>query len=371
MSTRPKKILQICQKANDSVSQFDLFEESARALSSVGHIVTFCLLEGDADIESLEARTGCNIVHLNLEKKDFRGLGLTALRKLYRLIKQEKFDVVITHRYKPSYLMLTLTPFLACEKFISVFHGMKQFNRIGRRLLAKLLIDNRWTLVAVSKAVALDLVDSGLPYERTKVVYNAIDSKTMNSQFLTRHSAREALQIPDDRTVIGTIGRTTQVKGHKYLLDAFEQVCQQRDDLHLVIIGGGDLEDQLRTQVKDLNLMDRVTMTGAKSDAYRYLKAMDIFTLSSLSEGLPIAMLEAICARVPVVGTNVGGIPELIPDNQFIAEPQNSQSIAVVIQRLLELSEDERHDYILKLEAKILDSFSIEKYHQNFQSLVL
>ncbi|TNE84069.1 MAG: glycosyltransferase family 1 protein [Gammaproteobacteria bacterium] len=364
------KILEICQKANDTVQQFDLFEESIRALTSCGHDVTLCLLEKSPQVNELKKRTGAKIHEMNFEKKDFRGLGVRGLVKLYMLLKKEHFDVVITHRYKPSYLMMILSFFVPCRKVISVFHGMRQFNRAGRRWLARWAIKDNWKCIAVSKAVKSDLESVGIPEGNIEVIYNAIDAVGMQEKFYSRREARDILGLEDGDQVIGTIGRVERVKGHEFLIDAFAQLSVMNTDWKLVIIGGGTLQEGLEQKIDQYGLGGRVMITGAIPDAYRLLPAFDTFVMSSLSEGLPIAMLEAICAGLPLAGTNVGGIPELIPEKDLIAESGSSDSLAEVMERLLSLSEDRRSEYVEALRDKLANEFSMENYWESYQRIV-
>ncbi|ROR98825.1 glycosyltransferase involved in cell wall biosynthesis [Sinobacterium caligoides] len=363
------KILQVCQKANDMVSEFDLFEETVRALTLEGHDVTFCVLEGDVDVSAIEQRTHSKVVEMGFDKSDFRGIGIRALKQMYAFVKREQYDLIITHRYKPSYLLMILSLFLKHGRFVSVYHGMFQFKRLGRRLLARVVLNDRWKFVAVSHAVKVDLIASGVAEKHVEVIYNALDSDKMRKNLFSREDARCRLGLQEEDLVIGTIGRVSKVKGHCYLLEAFSTL-QVYPHAKLLIIGGGPLEAALWQQAEKLGISERLVITGMVPDAYRLLPGLDYFVMSSLSEGLPIAMLEAICAGLTVVGTRAGGIPELITRDEFIAERQSAGSLAASLKKVLALDAAGLSHYHAELEEKTLSKFSLETYYRKYRQLI-
>ena len=106
-------------------------------------------------------------------------------------------------------------------------------------------------------------------------------------------------------------------KGHTFLLEAFSELVKenQREQLFLLLVGSGPLEKTLRDQVKELKLGERVIFTGERKDVKNCFAASDVFVLSSLWEGVPNAMLEALASGLPVVATSVGGVPEIVKDS--------------------------------------------------------
>ena len=125
---------------------------------------------------------------------------------------------------------------------------------------------------------------------------------------------RRELGVPEDVRVIVTAGRFSPQKGFSYLLDALPKVLQSFSDVHLVLIGEGELRGDLEHQIERLNIRDRVHLPGYRRDVPRLLGASDLFVLPSLYEGLPNVMLEAMAAGIPVVATSVNGVPEVVED---------------------------------------------------------
>lgn len=367
--TIPVKILQLCYKTNEVVSQFDLFEEVARAFDGSGHEFIFGVLTGEPD-PALAARVGCATEYFGLSKRELKSFNLGTLVRLVTYIRRHRIDVVITHRYKPCLLAALASPLLPDCRFVAVFHGYKQFDRRSRQWLARLFFNQRWRVVAVSEAVQRDLIEHRIPAERIVVIPNAVDSAGIEHNQFHRDEARRQLSLPADAIVVGALGGTRAVKGHRYLLDAFAQVAPIQPHLALLLLGGGELEAALREQAERLGIADRVTITGMIANGYRYLPAVDVFVQPSLSEGLPIAVLEAMATRLPVIGTRVGGIPETVGAFGLLVPSADSAALAGALQELLSWPVERRAEQGAALHARLNSQFTIEAYHQRYRALV-
>lgn len=183
-----------------------------------------------------------------------------------------------------------------------------------------LWLTQRWlsrtasSIAAVSENVRGYLVErQKLPPARVVVVPNGIDIAAFAAP-RDRAAIRAELGLPAESLVIGTVGRMVPVKNHALLLDAFQLVAARVPTAHLLICGDGLLRQVTEARAEELGLAERVTFTGLRRDVPRVLAALDVFCLSSDSEGLPLAILEALAAGLPVVATAVGGVPELITE---------------------------------------------------------
>jgi glycosyltransferase involved in cell wall biosynthesis len=119
------------------------------------------------------------------------------------------------------------------------------------------------------------------------------------------------------RLRLGTIGRLVPAKGHAVLIEAFSRVAARLPHATLQIFGYGALEDALRAQIRELGMENRILLEGRTTDPARTLAALDLFVFSSVNEGLPLVILEAMAAGLPVVATRVGGVPEVAPASLF------------------------------------------------------
>lgn len=366
---RPCRILQICDRTHDYVQGFDLAEEIARALIAAGHEVTFGVLTGKPD-PHLAVRVGCPVKAFGFSKKQLKPTSFSAMCEIIRYVRHGDYDIVITHRFKPWLMMAVAALWLPRCRFAAVFHAFKQFDRRRRQWLARRLLDKRWRLVAVSQALRNDLVEHRIPSAQIRVIANTIDIDGVLDAQLSREAARAELKLPPEAFVIGTIGRCKAVKGHRYLIDAFSQIARLRVDAVLIIIGGGEDEDMLRQHALALGLQQRVVITGSIVNASRLLRALDVFVLPSLSEGLPLSMLEAMATALPAIGTRVGGVPEAMGEHGLMVEPANAAQLAAALEAVLNWRAEQRDNYVQQLQQHLRANFSIEQYHRRCRELV-
>ena len=170
---------------------------------------------------------------------------------------------------------------------------------------------------------------------KVEVIYNAVDWSRLETT-ISREDMRRAMDVPVEGPLLGIIARLTEQKGHRVLLDALAQ----RPDLsraHLVIVGDGPLSAALQRQAAGLGIADRVRFLGARRDLGNLLSAIDVFVMPSFWEGLPLAMVLAMGAGLPVVATRVAGIPEVVQDgvNGLLVTPGESGELGAALSRVV------------------------------------
>lgn len=176
--------------------------------------------------------------------------------------------------------------------------------------------------------------ETGFPAERMRVIPNGVDVRRIDEA--NQVGVREELGIAIDNFVIGTVARLDATKDTMTLARAFARM-RKHNSLKLLIVGDGSERARLERFAAESGLNAAIIFTGARHDVPRLLSAMNVFALPSLSEGLPITVLEAMAARLPVVATNVGALSELIQDGVtgFLVEPQQDEAMAERLIRLL------------------------------------
>jgi glycosyltransferase involved in cell wall biosynthesis len=147
---------------------------------------------------------------------------------------------------------------------------------------------------------------------RVDVIYNAVDWSQLQTT-LAPGALRATVGVPADAPLAGIIARLTEQKAHRHLFDAMA-TTPGLESLHLLVVGDGELRDDLRGQVERLGLSGRVHFLGARRDLGDLLAAIDLFVMPSLWEGLPLSMVLAMGAGLPVIATHVAGIPEVVQD---------------------------------------------------------
>lgn len=190
-------------------------------------------------------------------------------------------------------------------------------------------INKRWgdRVIAVSDYDRKNLIKAGLPRNKITLIHNGIP-ETLE---------KRELPINIEGFIIGATARLTKSKGINYLIEAFSHIYNKYKDVNLVIIGDGEEKENLERLAKKLNVKDRVFFLGVLPNARFYFRNFHIFVLPSIFEAFGIVLLEAISQKVPVIGTKVGGISEIIEDGKtgLLVPPRDSLALAQAIERLI------------------------------------
>jgi glycosyltransferase involved in cell wall biosynthesis len=257
------------------------------------------------------------------------GLSLGTLSRIVRRLRADKPEALHTHNAVVHHYGAVAAKLAGIPVVVNTQHGTgtladMRLSRIFRAVLP-------WTslVVSVGEGVRQFLVkERRIPVEKTRVILNGIPLAKFE-QFV----AHPASRLPAIR--FGTVGRLERPKDHRTLLNAFAQVAADLPDAELHIAGGGSLRDDLDEQLRALNLTGRVRMHGARNDVPAFLSTLDIFVLSSVTEGLPIAVLEAMAVGLPIVSTRVNGIGEVTsPEFAEYCNPGQPAELAEAMLRM-------------------------------------
>jgi glycosyltransferase involved in cell wall biosynthesis len=238
--------------------------------------------------------------------------------------------------YDSNLLALPLAWFAGVPVRIATHHGIIEgFPRLLERLHSGLVNTGMASkLVNVSRKVLEQASAAGIRREHMTVIPNGIPPTQLPSN--GRVETRRELGIADDAVLVLSVGRLVYQKGHEYLIQAMQMSVRESPSIRAVICGEGPLRDVLERKVTRLGLEGRVTLTGNRLDIGRYLSAADIFVLPSRWEGLPVALLEAMDAGLPVVATGVEGVEEVIQnaDEGILVPPEDARALAASISAL-------------------------------------
>jgi len=189
--------------------------------------------------------------------------------------------------------------------------------------------------IAASRAIKDILVQDRIPSGRIDVVHDGIDvEKIQNRPAIDLHAE---YWLPHGVPVIVNVGALVAHKGQKFLIDAMPLVLRDVPDAHLVILGEGDLRPALERQIKQLSLTKRVLLPGFREDVLSLVKSADLFVMSSVTEGLGSAVLDAMAMGLAVVGTTAGGIPEAVVPGTTgeLVPPADAKMLAAAMVKLL------------------------------------
>jgi glycosyltransferase involved in cell wall biosynthesis len=232
--------------------------------------------------------------------------------RLNKLLNKEHYDIIHTHMPVPAVAARLAHTGHPPSQLIHTEHNVWQRYRRPTYWGNALTYKRNAKVIAVSEAVAESIDRRWLPDEERLVVVRHGLCLSERQEAPSRAEARRELGLPEDGLVVGTVGNLTPKKGHSILIDAFERLRVTNPDARLVIIGGGPLEQRLRSELVARGLADVVLMTGSRADVQQLLPAFDIYASASLYEGLPIAVVEALAAGLPVVVTDAGGTGEVV-----------------------------------------------------------
>ena len=372
-NSRRIRILQLQKNYHtDSNVATDLHEQIMEAFPRDRFEVTSAFLQGSPE---LEHPLSCaeHVHYFQLDDKAMGGLRIGLHLALRRYCREGRFDVVICHRFKPVSMLMTISRFLPIPLCIGVSHSIGEYDRFWRRRLAAFSIRPNWRFVGVSPTVRDYLINLGCGFtpDNTVAINNALDLQIVEAMFLPRAAAREELGLPQTARLIGAIGRLVPIKGHIYLVRAFAAIASRHPDVHLAIIGEGREEDRLREAVEQHGLADRVHLLGWRTRAKRYIRAFDLWTMPSLSEGLPLALLEGMCGQLPIIATNIPQMRLLIEGAGGLAvPPADADALAMALDQYLGLDGEALGRKGMQAYAYVRDNMSIAQYRSAWLQLI-
>lgn len=315
---------------------------SPRFLQRLGYRSKLAYLHppGDVGIEGLQRR-GAALEAEVVSIPDRGPFDLKVVRDLVRLCRRERVDVWHGHDYKSNVLGLAVSRFWPC-KLVTTLHGWT--NLSGRMPLY--VRADRWSLkyyralICVSADLREECLRAGIPRARCHLVHNAIDGDDYR-RGVSAAAAKRALGAPEQDLLLGAVGRLSDEKGFDSLIRATVDLRRAGRPVRLWIAGEGPARADLERLVAELACGDFVRLLGHVADPRPLYEAMDAYVLSSIREGLPNVVLEAMAMQVPVVATRVAGVPTLVEDGAsgLIVEPGDRAALTRGIERLVDSPE--------------------------------
>lgn len=261
---------------------------------------------------------------------------IAAVLKLRNISKKIKPDVVHLHTAHAHTLGLLASRLAKVKKIVVTrrmdfpikgFSSRLKYNKVDK-------------IVAISEIIKDILIRGGVKKEKITVIYSTVNCE----DFSGKSNLREELGLADDTLLLGTVASLVGRKGHRHLFGAMVKVKEKFPQIKLLVVGEGPLEKDLKKLAKRLGLENEVIFLGFRKDIPEILNILDVFVLASLKEGLGVSLLEAAGHGLPIVATNVGGIPEIVKDGitGFLVPPKDSEALAEKIIYLLSHSEQAR-----------------------------
>jgi glycosyltransferase involved in cell wall biosynthesis len=262
---------------------------------------------------------------------------LRGLWRLWELLRREKFDVIETFTHDSNMLALPLAWMARVPVRIATHHGIIAGIPRWREKVHAWMINNNIAncIVAVSGMTRQKLLDEGIQPGRIVVIQNGITPISLEG--VNRFEVRKKAGIREDDPFLLAVGRLVYSKAHRVLIAAMPAVLRKFPKTKVGICGDGVLYGELEAQIQALGLSDSVKLLGQSDNVTEYLASADVFVMPSLWEGLPIALLEAMSAGLPVIATKVEGVEEVIVEGEhgLLVPIDNTDALSNAILQLL------------------------------------
>ena len=346
----------------------DISNQYTKLFDKNKYAVTVVYLVGEPDEAIRKRHLADQVIFLNSPKKSVRGLKIDAIKRMLALTREKNFEMVVCHRYKPTYVMLWVSRFHPIPSLISVMHELGTLSSFARKILIAALAKDNIIFAGVSNAVRDDLRQSiwRIPSERVITLYNMLDVDLTEPKLLSRKEARQQLGLSDDTFVFGTIGRLAKNKDQTTLIQAFSKIKNLCPKAKLIILGDGILESELKQLTHSLHLQDDVVFTGYRNDAFRFTKAFDVFISSSIQEAFGRVLLEAMIAKTPIIATRVNGIPEVIGDSGILIDCNKPAELAAEMLKAYQMDVSKLSEWGEKGYQRVNNHFSLKQFNEIF-----
>lgn len=272
-----------------------------------------------------------------LERKPGVDIGCT--RRLAQQARAMHADIILAHQYTPFFYTAASRFWGGGPPIVFVEHGraVPDYPRPKRKLFNRCALGRHDRVVAVGKDVRRALIDNeGLSPERVDVIYNGVDMTPISDLKNQRSAIRNELKYDEQDFVIIQVARLDYLKNHLTAIRAMLELVSSLPVARLLIVGDGPERAKVVDEIETLSLGEHVQLLGLRQDVPRLLNCADVMLLTSISEGIPLTLIEGMAARLPIVSTDVGGVSEVVKDGVtgFLTPPQSPEQLAKKLSQL-------------------------------------
>jgi glycosyltransferase involved in cell wall biosynthesis len=304
--------------------------------------------------------------HIDVETLDCQGrFDRSAIRRIAEVVGDRGIDVLHSHGYKSNFYGYAASARVGVP-FIATCHLWTRSNATVRlyEALDAYVLRRADHVVGVSDGILDALRKSGMSPAKTSVIYNGIGGAAKPAD---EPSLRAELDIARDAPLVGAVARLEEQKGLRYFIEAAERVVLDLPQAVFVIVGDGSMRESLAESIRQKGLNHRVRLLGQRNDMSNIYASLDLFVLASLNEGLPMVLLEALSAALPVVATKVGAVPQVIDSGRsgLLVDPSNPKMLA---DSILACLRDKQFAYSLGMHgrATVLERFSSDTMSRQY-----
>ena len=305
----------------------------SRELNSMGHKSHIVCLRSSKNPHT-ELVDAAHDIGLNAEAVDCNGrIDFKAIKELKAIIEDKGIDIVHCHDYKANLHCVFATPNKVVKITTNHLWTSETFMLRLYETFDGFLGNCFHRIVGVSDKITEQVKKFLIDKKRAITIYNGIDLERYAPSVEKKVILRDKLGLSDDNLLLGAVGRLSVQKGYPYLLEALSLIKDEFPHVRLVFVGAGPEHDHLKEIVEKLALTDIVRFAGIQKDMPDVYRSIDALVMSSISEGLPLVLLEALAMKVPVVATKVGAIPKVV-ENRVTGLLCESEDVKGLAQQL-------------------------------------
>lgn len=368
MAERKKiKIMQITHDLNYGGLQ-KLVVDISKNLDKSRYQVSVCTLRESGSLEEELVMSGIKVIKLPSAKN---GADYLSFWKLSSILREERPDIIHTHNTQP-FIEGGIAAILAkIPVHVHTDHG-RQFPDKKRYMFAEWVFSHFANqMVAVSENLKEDISKyEGIRTDKIKVILNGIDGNKYKNK-IDKNKKRKELNIDNrNNPILGFVGRLSPEKGLIYLIKAMKLLVKEFPNILLLIVGEGALLEELKRETKALGMEQNIRFIGPRSDINEILGILDIFVLPSLREGLPLVLLEAAAASLPIVATDVGGNRQVVKHgtNGLLVKHGDATSLYNAIKKMI-MDEAMRKEFGCKSFDLFINNFTIETMIKKYEDI--
>ena len=344
-------------------------------------INVICYFEFDSSVVTQFENAGCNVILLNW-KRNIPALEFTL--KLSRIIREYSPSLVHVQYLTPGLLPVIATRLAGIKNIIATVH---QPHTKQHGFLSKILL--RISTLLCKKFISVSLVaekswfgsaflfDNNIPLQKQSkhfTMYNSVDVDKIQiiENSVSRLNLLESVGVNYEMTVVGCVSRLREEKGIDVLVQAFALAYAKNSNLHLLIVGTGPQEDEIKSIIEELNISEACTLTGGLSweESMRFMSCMDVVIVPSRFEGFGLSAAEAMALGKPIIASDVGGLAEVVTDKEtgYLFQANNTSDLADYI---IEMSESfsKREEMGSNGLKKVLEMFDIKQARERNNQL--
>jgi glycosyltransferase involved in cell wall biosynthesis len=337
------------------------------------NFMLLCMQREDADSQSLlNLAVYFKITVLTVKVNS--SFDVSAILRIRKIIKKHQVQIIHTHDFKSDFYGLAATLFLKTKRLLTA-HGSTRDSVIKKFYLfftERIVYKFYDRIIVVSEDVAAYLKKRHVDNNKMIVIQNGLDPDILTySDSEGTGSLFNSGVIHHTDRLFAVIGRLYPDKGHRFFLEAFSKLTAEFKNVKAILIGDGPNRSVLEKLVRNLKLEKTVFVLGYKKSIKPFYSRINYIVISSIREGLPYVLLEAMFLKIPVLATSVGDIPLLIKDDKsgYLVAPADSEALYQGMRKMLIQPEHKLNEFITEAYKTVFDRFSAKRMVQNLENV--